>query len=335
MTRGTMLLTGATGVVGFELAAAARADGWELLACSASGGPGVMSWAMGDSAPPAQLRRHWDVIVHSAARPRFDLTPEVAYAANVVPLLELEALADDETHLIHLSTAYANGLAGSIESDELADYRNAYEWSKAVAEREATSRFRHVSIVRPPLVVGRRSDGLAARFSGLYQLMAGWATGLVPCVIGDPSAYVETVSTTDIAELVLTIAAADRPADNRLEILGSGTSAPTLAASVELLVEGVNRWRTENEKPSVPIPNICSWEQWQQMPGSPDEREVRHRADTLLRPFLPYTVITTPMNITHEVPDMRECLITCAYWWSAQHSEIALRDEFASLVVAR
>src|SRR5262245_56531393 len=87
-----MLVTGATGVVGHEVVARAQERGWKVVGCAASGGPGVVAWPMGQGPPPHDLAGPWDVIVHCAARPRFDLTPEDAYASNVIPLKALTGL---------------------------------------------------------------------------------------------------------------------------------------------------------------------------------------------------------------------------------------------------
>src|SRR5215207_3516390 len=125
-----MLVTGATGVVGSELVGSARRAGWEALGCSARGGSGgAVAWRMGAEPAPGALRREWDVVVHAAARPRWNLDPATAQESNVLPVAALEQVVGPRTHLVHVSTAYATGLRGDAGSPELADYRNSYEWS--------------------------------------------------------------------------------------------------------------------------------------------------------------------------------------------------------------
>ena len=67
-----------------------------------------------------------------------------------------------------------------MSSTDPADYRNTYEWSKAHAERLARELFPQLTIIRPPLIVGRRLDGRAARFAGMYTILRGMTRALDP-----------------------------------------------------------------------------------------------------------------------------------------------------------
>jgi nucleoside-diphosphate-sugar epimerase len=62
----------------------------------------------------------------------------------------------------------AAGVRAWALAEQPGDYRNHYEWSKAAAERLVRERYGDVTIVRPPLVVGRRSDGTVAPHRRLH-----------------------------------------------------------------------------------------------------------------------------------------------------------------------
>src|SRR5205823_1818108 len=131
---------------------------------------------LGNGGPPDGLAGEWDAIVHTAADTRWTQSYDEAFRANVATVAALEPLVSRSTHVIHVSTAYAVGLRADVSSEDASDYRNAYEWSKAHAERLAKRLFERVTIVRPPLIIGRRSDGRAARFAGMYTILRGIAS---------------------------------------------------------------------------------------------------------------------------------------------------------------
>ncbi|WP_165975279.1 SDR family oxidoreductase [Actinomadura rubrisoli] len=304
-----MLVTGASGVVGAELMERARRRGWDAVGCSAGGGNASVAWPMGDTAPPPALRRPWSVIVHAAARPRFDLPPETARRANVRPLTALAPLMSSQTHLIHISTAYATGWTGSIESTDLADYRNTYEYSKAEAERVARSRYAPLTIVRPSIVVGRRSDGAVARLSGPYILPRVFAAGLVTDIAGDASAFIDLVPVCDVAECVLDIAGTPPPPDVRVETIGLGVNAPRLEEVVTLVTGAANRWLAERSAPALPRFEIVPVQE-------------RHRT-SVLAPLLPYLTITRPLPITRHIEPVTPLVETLVRWVLENDPELA------------
>jgi nucleoside-diphosphate-sugar epimerase len=243
-------LTGATGVVGSEVAdllARTRPD-VEVTAVSYRGSAerGIGGWAMGAEPPPAALARtRWDVVVHCGANVRWNLTPERAWEANVRTVEALRDVVGPSTRVVHVSTAYATGLTGDAGSADVADYRNTYEWSKAAAERVADKLFGPCWIVRPPLVVGRRTDGRIARYTGIYQLIRAGVTGLAPVVVGHADAQVELVAVDDVAAELVRRALGDPPGETTPVTLARGAGAPTLREVMDTGYEVVDAWRAE------------------------------------------------------------------------------------------
>lgn len=322
----SMLVTGATGVVGHDLVQRAAAAGWDVVGCSARGTGTAVAWRMGAEPAPAALRRDWDVVVHAAARPKWNLTAEAAYAANVAPLDALAEVLGPRTHLVHVSTAYATGRRDDVASADLADYRNTYEWSKAASERGVRAKYGEVTVVRPPLVVGRRSDGAVARFSGLYSIVRSAVAGMLPVFVAEPTAQIEVVSTTDVSDCLLAVA--DRgPGGNDVEILGHAGAAPGPKAVVDAMFTGLNRWRTgpggvEAFRP----PQIIDPDQWHRfyLPFARPHMTTRqlHFTD-LLSEFLPYMSIPEPLPATWVVPPVTGCVEQAIEHWALAFPRLA------------
>ncbi|MFE1802423.1 SDR family oxidoreductase [Streptomyces sp. NPDC059517] len=337
-TPGTMLITGATGVVGAELAEQARESGWQVTGCSARGGTGVTAWRMGEAPAPPELTGPWDVIVNAAARPRWNLPTARATAANVAPVGALAPLVGPRTHVIHVSTAYVTGLRGSAGSERPDDYRNSYEWSKAAAEREAVERY-GATVVRPPLVIGRRSDGAVSRFTGLYSLIRSCVTGLLPAVVGDGEAFVETVTSCDVAACVLDLARDGRDGRDGCEgrdgrdgsggqpvVLGTGEEACSVKELVEVEFGTLNTWRAARGCGPLETPTIVTPEQWDRfyLPFARPHLTARQlRAVELLSAFIPYMSTHEPIGVTRRVPPVRPALRTCVRAWADRHPRLA------------
>ncbi|WP_159074305.1 SDR family oxidoreductase [Streptomyces dioscori] len=349
-TPGTMLITGATGVVGAELAEQARAAGWQVTGCSARGGTGATAWRMGEAPAPPELAGPWDVIVNAAARPRWNLPAARATAANVAPVGALAPLVGPRTHVIHVSTAYVTGLRGTAGSQNPDDFRNSYEWSKAAAEREAVDRY-GATVVRPPLVIGRRSDGAVSRFTGLYSLIRSCVTGLLPAVVGDGEAFVETVTSCDVAACVLDLArdgrgGRDGPVgpvgpvgrdgrDGRVGlggsagqpvVLGTGEDACSVKELVEVQFRTLNTWRAARGCGPLEIPTIVTPEQWDRfyLPFARPHLTARQlHAVELLSAFIPYMSTHEPIGVTRRVPPVGPALRTCVEAWADRHPRLA------------
>lgn len=325
----TMLVTGATGVVGHDLVGTARAAGWEVVGCSARGeaGPdGAVAWRMGDDPVPDVLRRPWDVVVHAAARPKWNLDDETARRANVLPLDALADVVGPDTHVVHVSTAYATGLRGDTRSADRTDYRNSYEWTKATAERVVRERWPDASIVRPPLVVGRRDDGRVARYSGLYTIVRAAVAGMLPVFVAETSALSEVVSCCDVTACLLAAAERGPVAGGRVDVLGRGAGSATTKETIDAMFVGLNRWRSDRGAEPFTPPSLVTPDQWHRfyLPFARPHMTTRQRHFTdLLAEFLPYMAITEPMDVTWEVQPVLGCVERSIARWSESFPRLA------------
>jgi nucleoside-diphosphate-sugar epimerase len=326
----SVLVTGATGLVGTELIEQLRAaGGTEVVGVSRSGSAtdaAIASWDMSSQSSPRLLRRRWDAIVNTAANTRWTMTPAEASAANVASLRALESLTAADTHLIHVSTAYAVGLRGSVESADPGDYRNAYEWSKAEAERVARERFGRLTIVRPPLIVGRRGDGRAARFGGMYTVIRGVVAGTVPVVVANPSARLDAIPVDDLARLLAGLALEAAAGDGSVVTIAAGAGAPSVEEALTTVISSLNRWRGARGKSPLERPRLVSPESWNRffLPLARDHLTPRQALVLeLLRRFEPYLAIADPIPADRLVADTLPVLETSTRYWAETHPRVA------------
>ncbi|HEV7805577.1 MAG TPA: SDR family oxidoreductase [Solirubrobacteraceae bacterium] len=334
-----LLLTGATGIVGAEIRDQLGRDArWDVTCVARKTGsdPGIVSWNMSGEQPPPALGGRWDAIVNCAADTRWSQTADEALRANVVSLEALAALAAPDTHVVHVSTAavVAPGRdAGSTDPD---DYRNMYEWSKAHAERVARQRFERLTIVRPPLVIGRRSDGRAARFAGMYMLLRGITSSSVPAVVGEPDAFFDTIPVDDAAAVI--VAALDSPGCAEVLTPACGYAAPRVRTMVDLMCGALNEWRGERGADPVAVPPFLAPDSWKRFyrPFA-DDLLSRRQLLTLdhLDHFLPYLKLTEPFTPTHPVTGVEEAIAPSVRYWADLNPRLASLSARPWVAVAR
>lgn len=328
-----VLLTGAGGVVGSEVATilAGREDVDLTLAVRTPREPGQVRWSMGAEPPPPELAGPWDVIVHTAASTRWTMTREEAVAANVAPVLDALELAGDDTHLVHVSTAYADGREPDEghPPSEFGRYRNAYEWSKARCERLVLERHRGpLTVVRPPLILGRRSDGAISRFSGPYTLLQTLVSGLAAAVVGDPGGYAEIAPVDQVAEAIADAATGKRPDEPRVEVVAAGAASMRLADLIDVACGTLNELRKDAGAAPISAPPFIATERWHRFFLPLARRHlspVQQQAVELLGMFESYTSMPRPFTPTRPVLDPAAVLAESVRWWAKTRPRLAMR----------
>jgi nucleoside-diphosphate-sugar epimerase len=325
----SVLVTGAGGVLGTEVLAQLRAAGATVTGVTRSGGPSVVRWHLGEEPPPRSLTRAWDVVVHSAASTRWTMSEAEARRANIRTTEALGAVVGPETHLVHVSTAFALGLRGSTESPDRGDYRNAYEWSKATSERHVLEQFRHVTIVRPPLIIGRRSDGRVARFTGLYTFFRAAGTGLAPAVVADADAFLELAPVDDVAARIVELALGPRPAEPLIDVIGRGDEALCVRRVLELGQQAVNEVRGRHGHAALapcPLIDPSAWERFY-LPFARQQLGSRQlRVLDLLAAFRAYLDVRTPLAVTTRVADVTPAVRRSVRHWAEKNLRVALAE---------
>jgi nucleoside-diphosphate-sugar epimerase len=329
MRNAPVLVTGATGLVGAALLDLLEERGWTgVVGVSRRGSASrnVLAWEMGVREPPVELRRTWDVVVNAAADTRWTQRPEDARRANVASVEALASLVGPGTHVVHVSTAYAVGRRGGGASPALEDYRNSYEWSKAHAERYVRALFPRLTIVRPPLIVGRRTDGRAARFSGMYTLLRGVALSSVPAVVALPDAYLDVIPVDDLAALIADVACSPGHGAGEVVTLAGGDRAPRVERALEVILGAFNAWRARRALPAIAMPRLVSPDSWSRflLPFARQHLSARQlRILDLLAEFQPYLALTEPLHATHPVGDVESCLRASVRHWADANARVA------------
>ncbi|MFD9796696.1 SDR family oxidoreductase [Streptomyces sp. NPDC059070] len=337
-----ILLTGASGVVGTETERQ-LCDTADRLRAAGQGGPYTLTkvarrpgddtlirWRMGTEPPPPALAGHWDVIVHCAASTRWTLSRAEAAEANVEPLRTVLRLADRATHFVHVSTAYVDGVRkpADLRGEEFEGYRNGYEWSKAVCEEVVrTEHPGPLTVVRPPLVVGRRHTGEIARFSGPYTLLQAIVSGLAAVVVGDPAGYAEISPVDEVGAAVAGAAYADPPTEARTEVIAGGSASLTLDTLLEVVCRTLNECRAAHGVASIERPPIVSGSSWDRffLPlANQHLSPFQNQAVRLLSMFQSYTSMSAPFEPTRAVADPAAVMAASVRHWAARNPRRAL-----------
>jgi nucleoside-diphosphate-sugar epimerase len=325
----TVLVTGGTGLVGSELIEQLRAAGAEVVGVSRRGAPDnpdVIAWSMGTEPPPTPLRRRWDTIVNAAANTRWTMSAAEATVANVASVRALEPLIGAATHVIHVSTAYAVGLCGDVASADPADYRNTYEWSKAHAERVARDTFANLTVVRPSLIVGRRGDGHAKRFAGMYTLVRGLTIGTVPAVVADPEGRLDAIPVDDLSRLLVEVAARGARDEETVLTIAAGAAAPRVEEAITVIVGSLNEWRLQRRHAPIECPPLIEPERWRRFHRPFAHQHLGPRQLLilgLLESFEPYLALVEPLRPDREVGDVLSCLRTSTSYWADANPRVA------------
>ena len=206
--RRTVLLTGASGVVGRALLQRLRdVDVVCLVHRSPVSGPNVTS-VPGDIAAPmlglatqvyAELAAKVDAVIHCAAVTDFNRTDGSLEATNIAGTAHVAAFAAAANAVLyHVSTAFvhttANGGRGRTAI--------GYAASKSAAEQVVRSSGVPHVILRPSVVIGDSATGEIAGFQGLHQVVAGMFAGMVPMIPFDPSWPIDFVPADVVADAI-------------------------------------------------------------------------------------------------------------------------------------
>jgi len=329
-----ILVTGATGVVGTEAVEQLRtASGPEHRLVRTARRPAdstLVPWDLGRGPVPRALAGPWDVIVHTAASTRWTMSREEALQANIRPLRAVLELAGADTHLVHLSTAYVGGVRdpADLRGEEFEGYRNGYEWSKALGESIVTAEHRGpLTIVRPPLVVGRRSDGRIARFSGPYSLFSALVSGLAAVVIGEPDAHTEICPVDEVGQAVVAAALGPAPGRPRTEVVAAGRACLRLSQLIDITCRTLNAFRAEHGAEPIATPPLVSVDSWERF-FLPLARQwlspVQQQAVDLLAMFQSYTGMSEPFEPTRPVADPGAVLAASVRHWARSRPRQAL-----------
>ncbi|MEV6430335.1 SDR family oxidoreductase [Nocardia sp. NPDC051463] len=248
--RDTVLVTGATGLVGAEVVARLAAAGRPVAAVLHSNSSIVRNDGtvleagtpvVGDirargfgmsERDTADLAERVGTIVHCAATTAFDAREADYEELNVRGTVHAVALARQwDVPLVHVSTAYVCGQRGGVvtegELDAGQPFGNGYEDSKFRAEQlvhAAGEQGLRWAIVRPGIVTGAGDSGAIREYKNLYTVVKLMVEGKLRTL---PGRYDATLSLAPVDHVADVIAAAvldfDSAQDRTFHALGRDT----------------------------------------------------------------------------------------------------------------
>ena len=253
------LLIGGGGVVGTELSRQLASDGnVEVTRVGRRAREGVLGWDITKEPIPDGLDRAWDCVVLNAANTKWDVSEEVAERDNVAPVRRLRPLFERAAHTIYVSTLFAaTECSGSA--------RNRYEQSKAQAEMLIAGLEVPTTVIRPPLIIGRSTDGGVDRESGMFTLLSAYTGGMVPMVVLDQAARMEVAPVDFVAGVITNAIGTGPPATAEAINIASGSNALLAGDFVRTICDSLNEWRGERGIGPLDYPDESSFEQWERL----------------------------------------------------------------------
>jgi len=208
--RRTVLLTGASGVVGRALLPRLHdMDVVCLVHRTPVHGPGISS-VHGDVTQPhlglsqsdyAALARRVDAVIHSAAITDFNRTDGSLEATNVGGTEHMAALAADAgVPLYHVSTAFLHAKADGERGRTAVGYAASKRAGEDVVRASGVP---HV-ILRPSVVIGDSQTGAIESFQGFYGVAGAVLGGMAPMIPFDPTWPVDFVPCDVVADAIAT-----------------------------------------------------------------------------------------------------------------------------------
>jgi nucleoside-diphosphate-sugar epimerase len=206
--RRTILLTGASGVVGRALLP--RLGGLDVVCLvhrSPVSGPEVTT-ALGDVAQPmlglsgetyAELAAKVDAVIHCAAITDFNRADGSLEATNIAGTEHVAAFAAAANAVLyHVSTAFVHTTADGDRGRTAVGYAS----SKSAAEDLVRSSGVPHVILRPSVVIGDSVTGEIAAFQGLHTVVAGMFAGMVPIIPFDPAWPIDFIPADVVADTI-------------------------------------------------------------------------------------------------------------------------------------
>jgi len=241
--RRTVLLTGASGVVGRALLPRLRDfDVVCLVHRSPVSGPNVTT-VPGDITRPmfglaerayAELAARVDAVIHCAAATGFNRTDGSLETTNVTGtehVTAFAAAAAAKPVLYHVSTAFVHTTAAGDRGRTAAGYAA----SKAAAEQVVRSSGVPHVILRPSVVIGDSGTGEIAAFQGLHQVVGGLFAGIVPMIPFDSGWPIDFVPADVVADSIACVVE-NRVSEGEFWI-SAGEAAMSLEEGVAVVVE--------------------------------------------------------------------------------------------------
>ena len=241
--RRTVLLTGASGVVGRALLPRLRDfDVVCLVHRSPVSGPNVTT-VPGDITRPmfglaerayAELAARVDAVIHCAAATGFNRTDGSLETTNVTGtehVTAFAAAAAAKPVLYHVSTAFVHTTVDGDRGRTAIGYASSKSAGEQIVRASGVP---HV-ILRPSVIIGDSGTGEIAAFQGLHQVAAGLFAGIVPMIPFDPSWPIDFIPADIVADAIACLV--ENQVSKGEFWISAGEAALRLDESVAVVVE--------------------------------------------------------------------------------------------------
>ena len=328
--RRTVLLTGASGVVGRALLQ--RLGDFDVVCLvhrSPVSGPNVTT-VQGDIAKPMlglaeqaymELAAKVNAVIHCAAVTDFSRTDGSLEATNIAGTEHVAAFAGAaKAVLYHVSTAFVDTTVDGDRGRTAIGYAS----SKAAAEEAIRSSGVPHVILRPSVVIGDSVTGEIAAFQGLHQVVAGMFAGTVPMIPFDPGWPIDFVPADVVADAIACVVE-HRVSEGEFWI-SAGDKALHLDEGVEVVVEFARTLGV-----SIDTPRFVPPDMFDRLIGpvflDALPARIRRNVVRMLEFFTTYLQSgeTKPSSLDQLVPlgmrplpDQRESLRNSVKYWAAQ-----------------
>jgi len=261
-TAQTVLLTGASGVVGSALLPELTSQNFNVLALMRRSPLSVdgIETIVGDVTSPnfgldlqALTDEHGPIscVIHSAAITNFDASDEEIHKTNVEGTLNAIAVADAlGARLIYVSTAFTHDLALPPYMKEYSSYCQ----SKRRAESHIKESAVDYTIVRPSIVIGDSATGEIAYFQGLHNVVAALLLGIAPMLPTVPSAMIDMVPQDVLSRAIAALAR--RGGKHREYWITRGSSASRIESAYPLLEKFLQTYKQDACLPKMVDPEV-------------------------------------------------------------------------------
>lgn len=327
-TRPTVLITGASGVVGTALLARLRdLDVVCLVHRTPVTAPRVRTVRGDITAPRFGLAEHTyaslveqvDAVVHCAAVTDFNRTDGTLEATNVAGTQQvIDFAAAAGATLYHVSTAYVHTTSDGQRGRTAAGYAA----SKSAGEELVRGAGVPHVILRPSVVIGDTDTGEIAAFQGLHHVAAGIFAGIVPMIPFDPSWPIDFLPCDVVADAIACVVE-NGVTDGEFWIT-AGEQALRLDEGVEVCVDLAHELGV-----AVDLPRFVPPEMFDRLIGpvfleALPER-IRQSVTRMLEFFTTYlrSGETKPSSLAElarlgmrPLPDQRESLRTSLLYWA-------------------
>ena len=340
--RRTVLLTGASGVVGRALLPRLRdLDVVCLVHRSPVSGPNVTA-VLGAIARPmlglagqacVELAARVDAVIHCAAVTDFGRTDGSLEATNIAGTEHVAAFAAAANAVLyHVSTAFVDTKADGGRGRAAI----GYALSKSAAERAVRSSCVPHVILRPSVVIGDSVTGEIAAFQGLHQVVAGMFAGTVPLIPFDQGWPIDFVPADVVADAIACVVE-NRVSEGEFWI-SAGDKALRLDEGVAVVVEAARVLGV-----SIDTPRFVPPDMFDRLIGpvflDALPARIRRNVVRMLEFFTTYLQSgeTKPSSLDQletlgmrPLPDQRESLANSVKYWAAQKRYAGPRTEQAA-----